>query len=173
MARRPNREELVSEFVDNFHGYTLPDSYIDYLEELLNSDIVKARVVPFHTPLLLTSEDEKLLDFIKRYKHLHNNSNLAYAAGVTLLRRYRRLLNQGVVIAPEVYYYCFSADIALCYPEHEGPVIIAVEIGDMQIEKAYLSFKEKKLREVWHFPYYGPEGSFIIWTRGKHWGQSR
>lgn len=171
MARRPNREELVKEFIDTFHGYRPPNSYIDYLEELLNSQIIQARVERIHAPLLLTPRDEEMLSFIKEYKHLQDNKHMAYAAGVMLIRSFGQLLSCGLVIAPEVPYSGYVADIALCHPEYDGAVVVAVEIGDMQIEKAYLPFKDKKLREVWHFPYHRTEGSFIIWSRGKQWRQ--
>jgi hypothetical protein len=156
MARCPNREEMVNEFTNTFYGSRPLNTHIDYLEQLLDSDIIRAKIVPVNATTVLSPEEEKMLSFIQHYRHLQDNRYLAYPAGVMLINRFRGLLNRGLVVAPEVGYAGF----------------VAVEIGDMQIEKAYLSFKDKKLREVWHFPYRRPKDSFIVWSRGKRYNST-
>lgn len=154
-------EELKEIFDGGFFGYYASPSSLEFLHNLLTSDVI--RVASYQKPSGPIFTDG--LDYIFKNCSKHVSESEEGQCAAILLHIRKLSLNGKYSIAGEVWYYPGRADLALYRPR--GRNIIVVEVGETKIRKVYLCFFEPSLEELWHFPYHN--GNYYIWTRGENW----
>jgi hypothetical protein len=174
MTNEVSKEDLRSEFYNDFYG-TYPSRVgISQLALLIRYPVLKVRKYEFpqeeFQPRLL---DENFLKHFYWTAHLENYRGATNFILNKMIHDYCDLLLNGYAIVHEPWYFGYRADLGIVPlgSDKANDIILAVEIGNTEIIKIIEGITNlPNLRAIWHVP---DVHTYFVWSRGKNSGKLR
>ena len=173
MRNRVSKEDLRSEFYNDFYGTYPSKVEISQLALLIRYSVLKVRkcVLPQEFQLCLFQEN-----FLKHFcwtEHLKNYRGATNFILNKMIQDYYDLLLGGYAIVHEPWYFGYRADLGIVPlgSDKANDIILAAEMGDTGIIKIIECITNlPNLRAIWHVP---DVYTYFVWCRGKNSDRSR